>query len=149
MFKNKKLVLAYAVVIFWMVLIFKLSSQPAVQSGKLSGAVSAINIKAVEKVTPNVKFNIKEFNHMVRKNAHFFVYLFLGVFMITVLRGSGVHGLKCIVFALLICILYAASDEIHQVFVPGRGAQVQDVIIDSAGASVGILLYLLFGKLNP
>lgn len=58
-----------------MALIFKLSSQPAVQSSKLSTGITKINIKAIEKVKPNAKFNIVSFDHMVRKDAHFFVYL--------------------------------------------------------------------------
>ena len=40
------------------------------------------------------------------------------------------------------CILYAASDEFHQLFVPGRAGLVTDVCIDSAGALLGILLFL-------
>ena len=35
-------------------------------------------------------------------------------------------------------MLYAISDEVHQLFVPGRGGQVKDIVIDSAGAIVGI-----------
>jgi VanZ family protein len=138
--------LSYIAVILWMALIFKLSSQPAVQSGKMSNGITEINIKVIEKVKPNAKFNLVKFDHMLRKNAHFFVYLFLGVFVINALRRSGVRGYRCVVFALLICILYAASDELHQVFVTGRGAQVKDVIIDSAGACVGILVYLVIKK---
>ena len=53
---------------------------------------------------------------------------------------------RCIVYSLLICILYATSDELHQVFIPGRGAQVKDVIIDSAGACVGILVYMIISR---
>lgn len=131
-------------VILWMILIFNLSAQPAVQSGKLSKRITNINIKAIKKVTPNTKLNTKKFDHIVRKNAHFFIYLGLGIFTIGALRRSGVRGYKCIAFALLICILYAISDEVHQIFVPGRGAQVKDVLIDSAGATVGILIYLGF-----
>ena len=40
------------------------------------------------------------------------------------------------------CILYAASDEFHQLFVPGRAGLITDVCIDSAGALLGILLFL-------
>lgn len=40
------------------------------------------------------------------------------------------------------CILYAASDELHQLFVPGRAGLITDVCIDSAGALLGILLFL-------
>lgn len=139
-------ILSCIFIVAWMGLIFKLSSQPAVQSGKLSGRVTNINIKAIEKVNPSTKFNIAEFNHMVRKNAHFFVYLVLGVLTINALRIKGIRRYRCVIFALFICILYASSDEVHQIFVPGRSAQVKDVFIDSAGAGVGILVYLIIGK---
>ena len=45
--------------------------------------------------------------------------------------------------ALLAAALYAASDEIHQSFVPGRGPAVTDVLLDSAGALCGILFIWL------
>ena len=40
-----------------------------------------------------------------------------------------------------IAALYAASDEIHQLFVPGRGGQLSDVILDSAGALAGVAAF--------
>ena len=40
-------------------------------------------------------------------------------------------------------ILYAASDEFHQLFVPGRSGQITDVLIDSGGLLAGILLVVL------
>ena len=46
--------------------------------------------------------------------------------------------------AFLICVLYAISDEIHQLFVPGRAGQVRDVLIDSSGSFLGIFLVMLF-----
>ena len=142
---NMLKIISYIVVILWMALIFKLSSQPAVESWKVSGEVTDINIKVIDKLTPNTKFNVNEFNHMVRKNAHFFIYLGLGVLTVNALRKKGIVRYKYI--ALLICILYAISDEFHQVFVPGRGPGVKDVLIDSAGALVGILIYLGIKKI--
>lgn len=41
----------------------------------------------------------------------------------------------------LIAVLYAASDEIHQLFVPGRSGQLSDVILDSAGALAGVAAF--------
>ena len=40
----------------------------------------------------------------------------------------------------LIAAGYAATDEFHQLFVPGRSGQVSDVILDSAGAAIGVLI---------
>ena len=68
--------------------------------------------------------------------------------MINALRRSGVYGYRSIVLALLICVLYVISDEVYQLFVPGRGGQVKDIIIDSAGATVGIGVYLLISSVG-
>jgi VanZ family protein len=70
-------------------------------------------------------------------------YLVLGVFIINILRISGVCGYKRIVFAFIICSIFAISDELHQLLVSGRAGQVEDVIIDTVGASVGISVYLI------
>ncbi|QCX34380.1 VanZ family protein [Caloramator sp. E03] len=70
----------------------------------------------------------------------FFVYLVLGILLLNALRRNDVIRNNSIV--ILICVLYAISDEFHQVFVPGRGPNIRDVFIDSTGTLVGILIYL-------
>lgn len=80
-------------------------------------------------------------HNFLRKYAHFIIYLFLGVIVKNALSVSGITGLKSFAIALLICALYAVTDEIHQAFVPGRRPLVMDVVIDSAGSFVGITLY--------
>ena len=42
---------------------------------------------------------------------------------------------------------YAITDELHQFFVSGRSAQVLDVVIDTSGVIVGVLIYLVLRKL--
>jgi len=39
----------------------------------------------------------------------------------------------------VLCVLYAASDEVHQYFVPGRSADYRDVLSDAAGAALGLV----------
>lgn len=62
-------------------------------------------------------------------------YLLLGR---AYLHGLG-SGRKAAWLALGLCILYAASDEFHQSFVPGRGPRVMDIGIDTLGSLVGLL----------
>ncbi|MFC3884679.1 VanZ family protein [Bacillus songklensis] len=143
MYKN----FSWTAVILWVVLIFYLSNQPATESNHLSKGITEVIVKTAEKVAPNTEFDIRNFNHIVRKNAHFFAYLVFGVLVASVLGRSVVHRYRIIGLALLICVLYAISDEMHQLFVPGRGAQVKDVFIDSAGASVGIGVYLVIDRI--
>ncbi len=150
MLSNKKqirILVSWTAVLCLFILIFTLSSQPAAQSDGLSKKVTKMMIKTVERIAPSgvgdqsVDDLVEKFNHIVRKNAHFFAYLVLGILMVNLLRRVGIKGFKVFVLALAICILYAISDEVHQLFVPGRGAQVKDVLIDSAGAMVGVGLY--------
>ena len=54
---------------------------------------------------------------------------------------------KKYLLAFLICVIYAISDEIHQLFVPGRAGQVRDVLIDSAGSLLGIIIVMAFVKI--
>lgn len=51
-----------------------------------------------------------------------------------------------IAFSMILGIIYATSDEIHQAFVPGRAARVTDVIIDSCGVFFGIILVKLINN---
>ena len=140
-------IISWAAVIIWMVLIFNLSSQVAEQSNQLSTGITEAIVKTIEKIAPNVEFDISGFNHIVRKNAHFFAYLVLGILVLNAFRRNEIYGYKNVILAIIVCILYAASDETHQLFVPGRGGQVRDVIIDSTGAGVGIAINLVFTRI--
>jgi len=138
---------SWTAVIVWMALIFYLSHQPATQSNELSSGITNFIVKAVENVAPNLDFDISGFNYLVRKNAHFIAYLILGVLTFNALRVSGGRGARSVVIALGICVLYAISDEVHQLFIPGRSGEVKDVLIDSAGASVGIGVSLVIARI--
>ena len=141
--KSNKNIIYWIPVILIMVLIFIFSHQPANQSAALSSGITEIIIEMVENVIPNTQLDIRSMNHLVRKNAHFFIYLLLGVLVMRALRKNGVDGIRGMGYAALICILYAISDEIHQLFVPGRSGEILDVIIDSVGAVIGIVSYRL------
>ncbi len=45
-----------------------------------------------------------------------------------------------------LAVLYAATDEFHQSFIPGRHAQLTDVGIDALGAAIGLFVALRFGR---
>ena len=88
-------------------------------------------------------FNISDINLLsliVRKFAHFSEYFILGILCINYFFRNN----KNINYSYLFCILYAISDEIHQIFVPGRSFQFYDIFIDSIGAIFGIYLIAKF-----
>lgn len=76
-------------------------------------------------------------HYLIRKSAHFVEYFLLSLLVLRGVRG-GATGWRWswAVGALLIAAGYAALDEFHQSFVPGRGAAARDMLLDSAGAIV-------------
>ena len=141
--KNKNKIISWLLVLSWMALIFYLSHQPATQSSSLSSGITQRIIKVIEKIAPNLELDWEAFHHFIRKNAHFFIYLVLGVLVVNSLRAMdypNLTGYQLVGLAVLICVLYAISDEMHQIFIPGRAGQIKDVMIDSGGAIVGIIL---------
>lgn len=137
---NRKRI-SWLLLILWMAFIFYLSHQPVEVSNNLSKGITEKVVEIVEKVSPDKSFDLSRANHLIRKNAHFFAYLLLGVLVSNALRSSGFLGYKAVALALLICVLYAISDEIHQLYVPGRGGQLKDVVIDGLGSMVGIAVF--------
>ena len=126
--------------ILWMALIFILSHQPATESSELSSGITKKLYDMIKLVVPNISLDQGTLDHVIRKSAHFSIYLILGLLVSNSLINSNISRLNSILLALLICILYAISDEIHQIFILGRSGQVSDVLIDSSGGLVGVLL---------
>ncbi len=85
---------------------------------------------------------------LVRKAAHFVIYMILGVCLLLNVRDfcrsagrtKGSAGAKRALLAWVIGTVYAATDEIHQLLVPGRNGQFYDVCLDSVGVICGVLL---------
>lgn len=132
-----------------MVIIFNLSSEAAEESQKtsegftkkvlmLSGEFRELPSKRQDAIVESVQFS-------VRKTAHFSAYgaLGLSLFSALLLTFTKKH---LWLWAFIISVLYAISDELHQSFVPGRSMELRDVLIDSAGALAGILLVILMIK---
>ncbi|MDR5659949.1 VanZ family protein [Serpentinicella sp. ANB-PHB4] len=150
---NKKkviLICSWLGVLLWMGVIFFFSHQPADASSELSEGFTEAIFQAIERVAPNIAegIDLRQLHHIIRKYGHFFVYFVLGVVVLNAIRRSGKDGLKSIIIAFIICVVYAISDEVHQTFIPGRSGEVTDVIIDSVGAAVGIGFYMAVKQLG-
>jgi len=74
---------------------------------------------------------------------HFYAFLFLSSFLLFSLIKGNPKNKKLIPLAIMILILYGISDEIHQLFVPGRHFAISDILIDSAGILFASVLYSL------
>ncbi|MGF7049564.1 VanZ family protein [Paenibacillus sp. DS2015] len=77
----------------------------------------------------------------IRKSAHFSIYFVLGISLVYALKTRG--RLQSFLGAILISFLYACSDELHQSFTPNRSPMLQDVILDSIGATMGVTVVVI------
>lgn len=133
--------------ILWMLLIFCFSAQPAVESAQMSHSVGKkigyLFARGYGSWTQEKQDNFAQrIDYPVRKCAHAAEYAVLSL----LLAGATVDtraGKKRLMRQFALCfffgILYAAGDEIHQLFVPGRAGRVSDVMIDGLGVLAGLL----------
>lgn len=144
--KKLKLVVSWLAVFAVMCTIFYFSSQPAAESDETSGGVVALVYDIYAKVSgaPNNvdDATLDSLQFVIRKCAHFTIYLCLGFLLSNAFFQSGVKTKKTAAFSLLCSALYAASDEFHQLFVPGRSGELRDVCLDTSGAAVGIIIFI-------
>lgn len=129
-----------------MCLIFFLSHQPADDSDKVSNGIIEKIIHTAQIISGH-EFNDNELemisNYLifpVRKLAHFLIYFILGVLFFNLLILYKIDIQSIFKLSILFCIIYACSDEIHQLFIFGRSGELRDVFIDSIGSLLGIML---------
>lgn len=141
---NKKLIIFLIIVLMWMVTVFIFSNQTGSVSKDTSGKVieSAITILPEgESLSENqIQKIVKSYQLIVRKYAHFILYTIGGIVIYTFVNTFNISSKKKIVYTILIGMLIAITDEIHQYFVPGRTALVKDVVIDATGVIIGTLI---------
>ena len=125
----------------WMVFIFMMSAMPGDVSGEQSGFVTELIEKALTFVLGAQTAGgipVDALEMVVRKCAHMGEYAVLFWLWAHALSVSGAR--RPARTALAVCVLYAASDEFHQCFSDGRGPSPVDVMIDTVGATIALLL---------
>ena len=127
-----------------MVTIFMFSREDGEKSSKTSGKVTDtvidVTVKDYEQKPAKEKKSIREkVSFWVRKTAHFTIYTLLGLMVSLTIGKRKIFSLGTL-GALLFCFMYAVSDEIHQSFTPDRSCEFRDVMTDTSGAALGILI---------
>jgi len=77
---------------------------------------------------------------LIKKIAHFTEYFIFTVLVYRALSNTtNFSKKKSLVLSFVITVIYAALDEFHQSFIPGREPKIRDVVIDSIGSISAIL----------
>ena len=169
--KQTKRVLYWGITLVLMILIFSFSAK----NGTSSAGMSIGYAKELARILSFLGFfqihsnddlmmHAEAVHTFVRKTAHFTEYFILywlafevlknyieyavlGFFTYKAVSCDVLDRKKAVLTAQLISTGYASTDEIHQMFVPGREGKVFDVMIDSCGAFCGIMVSLITQKL--
>ncbi len=139
--------------ISWMAMIFCLSHQTADESSKTSGVIIETVIKLMEPEFDSLTEEEQEalitpFQFIVRKLAHFSIFAILGLLSFISIGTYRISMLAKFFFSSLISLLYAMSDEYHQLYIDGRSSELRDILIDFCGSLIAILFMLIIVRLN-
>jgi VanZ family protein len=138
-----RIAIKWILVIIWITLIFLFSNEVA----KNSSARSAVIVNEIVN-TLHVSLSESILTFLTRKAAHIFMYFVLGILIYNVIREYNLVVKRAILFSILFAMIYATTDEMHQLFISGRSGQVSDVMIDTIAASVGVGVYYLLCKIS-
>lgn len=125
-------------------MIFAFSAKDADESGQASYStglmIGRIVVSGFEEMSVEEQQEFAgKIEYPVRKTAHATEYAILGFLVLGAVYSSRMRWYINGLIAWGIAVLYAASDEFHQLFVPGRSGEVRDVCIDGGGALIGVL----------
>jgi VanZ family protein len=147
-------------VLLWMVLIFTFPSQPYESQNLQPWLKSVLSYEQIERYVSHVE--LKYGGHMISTEAlgltgfvEFFIrkstrvteYAVLGVLIFQSLSMllPRIWGVSLISISL--SYLYAATDEYHQSFIFDRTPLFAEILLDTGGAIIGIILFILLSKL--
>jgi len=96
-----------------------------------------IFVLSAQEMLPGLTLSTADF--ILKKTGHMFVYAVLYWLIVKGFKKSGYKFERIWLQALVICVIYAVTDELHQSTVPGRTATLRDIGYDLLGASLVFL----------
>ncbi|WP_039764054.1 VanZ family protein [Caldicellulosiruptor sp. F32] len=133
---KRKIYIRWTLVFVWMAVIFYFSSQEGAISHQKSFSIALFIERIIEALAEKdiiTAVNRKGFEFLIRKIAHVTEYFILCMLFYRAFFETNKSSKKSAILSGIFSVLYAVSDEFHQVFVFGRGPSPVDVIIDSIG----------------
>lgn len=135
--KNRKLIFRILIWVIWLALIFFMSHQDkdetTLKTGIFRWILDQLGLDGRQLMTGPFKFYIRKLAHIAE-----YAILMILTLRIAILKWP---YKQAVIYSLLFCIFYAATDEFHQTFIPGRGGTPVDVGIDTIGMILGFLLW--------
>lgn len=160
MINKLKLILDFRLFLFvpalvMMCVIFSFSSDTGEESASLSLNVTTEIVNTVDTVIydnslgeSKVNQLISQFHFPVRKMAHMSEYALLALTIFLPLFAYKIRfSIAHYISPVLICFIYACTDEFHQLRISERSGQFTDVLIDTSGSIIMIFLMFIITKI--
>ncbi len=138
---TKRILLALPMLIV-VSLIFSFSAADGQQSGSLSLAIAEWVSDVLDVIGINVSASVLHLP--IRKFAHMSEYALLAITAMWAFYGMN----KRYIIAFVVSVLFAVSDELHQLYVPDRAGTFVDVFIDAAGMCIGLIFYKVISRVR-
>ncbi|MCI9174984.1 MAG: VanZ family protein [Lachnospiraceae bacterium] len=142
-----KKILTGLLVLGWMGIIFAFSAQNAAESSQTSQSLSyriaewQNRLFGQEKTEEELLEQAEGMQLVIRKGAHMSEYALLTILLALHLGCYSFPKKRILILAFAAAVCYAATDEFHQLFVPGRAGRITDVCIDGVGCLAGAIFY--------
>ena len=146
--KSQIKILKIILIIIWMITVFCFSGQKGTDSGDTSRSFTVVIIQILtgKKLALDDPF-IEGIQLFIRKLAHFTVYAIGGFLIMNYAYTTKMVRKNQIICSIGLGGIYAITDEIHQLFVPGRSGNIIDAGIDTLDVITGVLAYLVLRKI--
>ena len=143
--RNK--IISIILLVLWLSLIFFFSNQNGELSSNSSSFVVNLVNEFLQIFNPKIDISIYPVTvFIIRKLAHMFLYFIL--YLLTYYLMYQFNIKKRFILSLLFCIFYAATDEVHQLFINERSGQITDILVDTLGSIIAIIFLKLVNFLK-
>jgi VanZ family protein len=136
---KESLFIRWLPVLLWAIIIFFTSANP----NPYRALPASWNIQTVPIQSDSGSKKITR-DEILGRFLHAAEYLVLAALIAQALTGRGDLRIALLAMALGLSVLYALSDEVHQIFVPGRAFELRDLALDLAGSALGIISFATF-----
>lgn len=136
-----KIILAWSMVVIWMAVIFVFSHQSSEVSGGFSASLAEFFLRLFGMAADEAAVSLAD--NVIRNIAHGFIFFVLGLFVSYAFETVNIREFANAGLTFIVSSIYAVSDEVHQIFIPGRAGQLIDFLIDALGIVIAIIVYQL------
>jgi len=128
---KNRILLAF-LILLWMITVFCFSNEDGQESSNTSGKIVKIIVETIN----NERIEEDKIEVIVRKGAHLTLYTVGGVLIFMFFNTYEIVLKKKVIYTIVLGVLYAITDEIHQGIIPGRALKITDIFIDTVGISL-------------